>query len=112
MVLKDRINENDQYKITDKSMIQIIKEKNQRKQWWTWWERRWGASCQRISSLSNIMTLHSKKKKEATQLMLCSSKDSTILQQSSHRNFNSEPALKPFFHCQWERRFWFLYNVA
>jgi hypothetical protein len=27
MVLKDRINENDQYKITDKSTIQIIKEK-------------------------------------------------------------------------------------
>jgi len=29
MVLKDRINENDQYKITDKSIIQIIiKKKN------------------------------------------------------------------------------------
>jgi hypothetical protein len=43
------------------------------------------------------MTLHSKKKKVATQLMLCSSKDSMILQQRSHHNFNSKLALKPFF---------------
>jgi hypothetical protein len=32
MVLKDRINENDQYKITDKPMIQTIKEKKKPKE--------------------------------------------------------------------------------
>jgi hypothetical protein len=30
MVLKDRINENDQYKITDKSIIQIIIKKTKK----------------------------------------------------------------------------------